>query len=106
MFLKGLGRQIRVLRQEKHLTQAELGERAGIGLKYVGEVERGRTNPTLQLVWRLSRVLAVEVFELFLFSVTDGDQDRVLRTQLMRLLKDCKGKELERVVQILRLLVE
>lgn len=40
MFLKGLGRQIRVLRQEKHLTQAELGKRAGIGLKYVGEVER------------------------------------------------------------------
>ena len=46
-FLKGLGQQIRVLRQEKNLTQAELAERAGIGPKYVGEIERGRTNPTM-----------------------------------------------------------
>lgn len=106
MFLKGLGRQVRILRQEKNLTQAELGEQAGMGLKYVGEVERGRTNPTVRLVWRLSRALAVEVFELFLFSASDEDQDRVLRTQLVRLLKDYKGRELEKVVQILRLVVE
>jgi transcriptional regulator with XRE-family HTH domain len=105
-FLKELGRQVRVLRREKNLTQAELGEQAGSGLKYVGEVERGRTNPTARLVWRLSRALEREVFELFLFSVSDEDQDRILRTQLVRLLKDRKGKELKRVVQILRLVVE
>ncbi len=105
-FLKELGRQVRILRQEKNLTQAELGEQAGIGLKYVGEIERGRTNPGVRLVWRLSRALAVEVVELFLFSVADEAQDRVLRAQLMRLLKDRKGRELERVVQILKLVVE
>jgi transcriptional regulator with XRE-family HTH domain len=105
-FLNGLGRQIRVLRQQRNLTQAELAERAGIGPKYVGEIERGRTNPTMRLVWRLSKALGVEVFEIFLFSLSDGEQESKLRTQLVRLLKNRRGKELERMAQILKLFEE
>jgi transcriptional regulator with XRE-family HTH domain len=105
-FLKGLGQQVRILRQSKNLTQAELAEKAEVGMKYVGEVERGRTNPTLRLVWRLSEALGVEVFELFLFSVIDREQDRRLRTQIVRLVKDRRGKDLERTMQILKVLGE
>jgi transcriptional regulator with XRE-family HTH domain len=104
-FLKGLGQQVRILREEKDLTQAELAERAGIGAKYVGEIERGQTNPTMRLVWRLSGALGVEVFELFLFSFTDGEQNKKLLLQLTSLLKRHTSKELERVVQILNLLI-
>jgi XRE family aerobic/anaerobic benzoate catabolism transcriptional regulator len=105
-FLQGLGRQVRSLRQSKNLTQARLAERAEVGMKYVGEVERGRTNPTLRIVWRLSVALGVEMFELFLFSVTDGEQDSTLRTQIVRLVKDRHGKELERMAQFLKVLGE
>jgi transcriptional regulator with XRE-family HTH domain len=105
VFLQALGRQVRALRQERELTQAELAERAEVGMKYVGEIERGRTNPTVRLVWRLSQALGVEASDLFLFSVTDGEQDGALRAQLMRFLKGRQGKELERVAQILKLIV-
>lgn len=105
-FLKGLGRQVRILRQSKNLTQAELAERAEVGMKYLGEIERGQTNPTLRLVWRLSAALGVEVFELFLFSATDGEPDSRLRTQIVGLLKDQQGKDLERMVRVLRALRE
>lgn len=101
-----MGRQVKALRQEKGLTQAKLAERAEVGMKYVGEIERGRTNPTVGLMWRLSGALRVDVFELFLFSVPDNDQDSRLRVQLVRLLKDRRGRELERVAQILRLIAE
>jgi transcriptional regulator with XRE-family HTH domain len=96
---------VRILREEKDLTQAELAERAGIGAKYIGEVERGRTNPTMRLVWRLGGALEAEVFELFLFSLMDGEPDGKARIQLMHILKKSKGKELERVMQILNLLI-
>lgn len=105
-FLKSLGQQVQILRQSKNLTQAELAERAEVGMKYVGEIERGRTNPTLRLVWRLSEALGVEVFEFFLFSVTDREQDSSLRAQIVRLVKDRQGKDLERTIQILKVLGE
>ena len=104
-FLKGLGRQVRIFRKDKRLTQVELGERAGIGMKYVGEVERGTTNPTLRLVWRLSRALEVEMFELFLFSSNDGDQDGKVRSRLMRTLKDHNGKVLEKIERLIKLML-
>ena len=102
IFLKGLGQQVRILRQERSITQAELAEQAGIGAKYVGEIERGRTNPTMRLVWRLGGALDVEVFELFLFSPAGGDQEGMLRTRLMQFLKDYRGKELQRAAEIFK----
>jgi len=105
-FLQGLGRQVRILRQGKKLTQAELAEKAEVGMKYVGEVERGQTNPTLRIVWRLSAALGVEVYELFSFSATDREQDGSLRIQIAGLVKDRHGKDLERMAQILKVLGE
>ena len=105
-FLKGLGQQIRILRQSKRLTQAELAEKAEVGMKYLGEIERGQTNPTLRLLWQLSAALGVDVYELFLFSVTDGEQDSHVRVQIVRLLKDRQGKDLERMARVLKVLGE
>jgi transcriptional regulator with XRE-family HTH domain len=87
-------------------SKAELAERAGVGAKYVGEIERGRTNPTIRLVRRLGGALDVEVFELFLFLLTDNEHDGKARVQLLRLLRNRTGKELERAAQIFRLFEE
>lgn len=40
-FLRTVGELIRAARSDGGLTQGELGERAGIGGKYVSEIERG-----------------------------------------------------------------
>lgn len=61
-----IGRRIRALRRERHLTQQDLGERVGLDRIYVGEIERGqRTNPTLANLRRLALALDVPVRELF-----------------------------------------
>jgi transcriptional regulator with XRE-family HTH domain len=105
-FLTALGRQVRGLRRARGLTQAELAEHAGIGMKYVGKIERGRTNPTMSLMWRLSGALDVDPSELFLFTSTDGDHGGLLRVQLLRFLQARQEKDLERIAQILKLIVE
>lgn len=43
---RGLGKRIRTLRRLKTLTQEELGEKAGLSYKFVGEIERGEVNPS------------------------------------------------------------
>ncbi|MBI4265992.1 MAG: helix-turn-helix transcriptional regulator [Acidobacteria bacterium] len=52
------------LRQARRLTQEQLAERAGLSYKFIGEVERGRGNPTLTTLSALSDALGVGLGDL------------------------------------------
>ncbi len=62
---KGLGKRIRMLRKTKMLTQEELGEKAGLSYKFVGEIERGEVNPSLESLIGIANALGVKVGDLF-----------------------------------------
>lgn len=53
------GRAIRDARLRQRLTQEQLAERSGLSYKFVGEVERGRGNPTLITMARLAGALGI-----------------------------------------------
>lgn len=59
-----VGARLRQLRQARRLTQEQLAERAGLSYKFVGEVERGRGNPTLTTLAALSEALGVALVDL------------------------------------------
>lgn len=63
-----LGERVRALRQARGWTQEDLGERAAISYKFVGQIERGDGNPTIETLQRLTRALDVDVTELFGWS--------------------------------------
>lgn len=62
---KGLGVQIRNLRKAKELTQEELGEKADLSYKYVGELERGQVNVSIDSLVRIADALGVKIGDLF-----------------------------------------
>jgi transcriptional regulator with XRE-family HTH domain len=81
-----LGERVRELRQARGWTQEALGERSALSYKFVGEIERGRGNPSVETLQRLSAALEVDVTELFgsavgvvreSYSVTADDLARV-----------------------------
>jgi transcriptional regulator with XRE-family HTH domain len=49
-----LGAALQKHRLQRGLTQAELAEFADLSLKYVGEIERGEANTTLEVLERLA----------------------------------------------------
>lgn len=55
-----LGRNVRALRRRVGLSQEAFGDEVGLHRTYVGGVERGERNLTLQTVQRLGEVLGVE----------------------------------------------
>lgn len=65
---KAFGRQLRQIRKLRQLTQEELGEKAGISYKYVGEMERGEANPSLDILVRLAQVLDISPEGFFVFA--------------------------------------
>lgn len=62
---KKIGETIRRLRKSQGFTQEQLGEKSGISYKFIGEVERGTVNPSLDSLIGISQALNVNVKELF-----------------------------------------
>lgn len=54
-----LGKNVRTLRMQQGLSQERFGDAVGLHRTYVGGVERGERNLTLQTVSRLGEVLGV-----------------------------------------------
>ena len=60
----GLGRRIRALRQDRHLSQEALAEKADLSTTYVSELERGRRDPSLSTLTALAAGLQVDLVDL------------------------------------------
>ena len=69
-----LGARVKQLRQGRRMTQEQLAERAGLSYKFVGEVERGRANPTLTTLAALADALGVTLIDVL---GIDGDRPRL-----------------------------
>ena len=56
-----LGRRVNALRVAQDLSQEELAGRAGLDRTYVSAIERGKANPTLIVLLRLTQTLGVSL---------------------------------------------
>ncbi|XID90457.1 helix-turn-helix domain-containing protein [Paenibacillaceae bacterium WGS1546] len=75
-FIKLLGERIRYIRKERGLSQEQLGEKAGLSEKYIGQVERGEKNLTIDSLYKISRGLSLALEELFRsLDPTDREDD-------------------------------
>ena len=63
-----LGRRIREIRKAKGLTQEELGSKADVSYKFVGEIERGQQNPSFDILVKIACALEIELLDLFRFE--------------------------------------
>lgn len=60
-----LGSRLKECRRSRRFTQEQLAERAGLSYKFIGEVERGLANPTVDTLTRLAEALDLDVADLF-----------------------------------------
>jgi putative transcriptional regulator len=63
--------RVKDLRVAAGLRQEDLAASTGVSRQTIISIERGRYNPSLELAWKLARMLGVTIEELFFF--TEGD---------------------------------
>ena len=74
---KILGQRIRNYRTSKGLSQEKLAELAGCHPTYIGQVERGEKNVTVESIEKISAALKVSLSELFEKLGKSGDEASV-----------------------------
>lgn len=62
---KEVGRRIRYYRKRKNLSQEKLAELCNLHPTYIGQVERGEKNASLESICRISEGLGVSLERLF-----------------------------------------
>jgi len=69
------GQRVRQLRQQKGLSQEDLGYETGLHRTYIGQIERAEKNITLRNIERVARELGVDIKDLFDFTTLDLDNN-------------------------------
>lgn len=62
---KKFGQRIQKLRTEKGLTQEDLADKIGVDRSYMGFLERGEKNATLDKIIKLANALGISIPKLF-----------------------------------------
>jgi transcriptional regulator with XRE-family HTH domain len=60
-----IGHRLRLLREQKGLTQGDIEEKCGMLRTYVSRVENNELTPTLETVEKFARVFKVPMYQLF-----------------------------------------
>lgn len=57
--------RIKEYRVRHNMTQGELADLVGVRRETIGNLEKGRYNPSLVLAWRIAAVFQVTIEEIF-----------------------------------------
>lgn len=90
---KVVGDRIRKYRKEKNLSQEELAHLASLHNTYIGQVERGEKNITIESLFKITRALEVTLADFFIN--TQSSTTKTLSTEISQIISilDIKSKK-------------
>jgi len=100
-----IGDHLRILREQRKLSQGDIEKRTGLLRCYVSRVENGHTVPAIETLEKLARALEIPLYQLFY----EGEEPPQLPNLLKRKASDdnvwgSTGKEARYLNKLRRLL--
>ncbi len=96
-----LGARIKAVRKERGWSQEQLAERVGISTQYVSNIERGKENPTLDLLLRVAQALKVSPAEIFDLEARGLDR-KTLQAEIRKVIETQDIERLRIALKVLR----
>ena len=98
---KTIGQRIRNYRTKLGLSQEKLAEYAGCHETYIGQVERGEKNATLESIEKIASALGVPLSQLFEKLGETDEKDKHIPLECYELLLSKSNEEQELLYRIL-----
>lgn len=96
-----IGTRIRNYRNMLRISQEELAERCGLHPTYIGQLERGEKNATLESIEKVADGLAISLDKLF-EHIGNNEQSINYPQQAYKLIQSASLNEQSRLVEILK----
>jgi transcriptional regulator with XRE-family HTH domain len=98
-----IGARIKEIRARNRINKERLAERMGINPKYLSSIERGKENPSLNTLIKLSESLEVDLGEIFsLLQIEDPAKRKSL---IISLLDDADSEQLKIIFKIISAII-
>ncbi|MEI7638997.1 MAG: helix-turn-helix transcriptional regulator [Syntrophus sp. (in: bacteria)] len=94
-----IGLRIGDIRRKKGITQEYLAGKMDIDPKYLSSIERGKENPTLNTLIKLSQALDVDLGEIF--AVVQIEDVTKRKNLVLSLINEADGEQLKQAYKIL-----
>jgi transcriptional regulator with XRE-family HTH domain len=80
------GKNIRIYRNRRNWSQADLAEYANISINFIGDMERGKKWPHPETLTKLADALEIRIFELFMEE--ENELNMETKKMMNRFIKD------------------
>ena len=98
---KTIGDRLRTYRNRAGLNQEELAEKAGVHPTYIGQLERGEKNATLETVEKVARALSLP-FEVLFEAIIEGDASNAVARECYELVTALPEKEQQAILDLVK----
>ncbi|MFE6074839.1 helix-turn-helix domain-containing protein [Paenibacillus sp. NPDC057886] len=95
-----VGERIRAIRKAKSLTQQQLAELSGLDDAYIGSLERGERNFSIDTLEKIVEALKIEPQNLFF--IEDHDEQQKAVHEYIAIISDLKNGELTILKNVIR----
>lgn len=101
---KELGLKIRFYRKEKKITQEQLAELCGFHPTYIGQLERGEKNASIETLYRVSRGLDISMCSLLdeIECAFDSQEETNVPLHIYHQLLSLPPRKQEKVYKIIQ----
>lgn len=87
-----IGTRLRILREEKGLSQGDIEKSTGVLRCYISRIENGHTIPSLETLERFAAALNVPLYQLFYMGAGEVSKPPVIRQKSLDELAAQPGK--------------
>ena len=99
------GKRVRSVREAVGLSREVAAEKASTTANYLGEIERGETWPSLELIVELATALGVSPATFFEFEAEEVDTT-LLHSKLQDILSARNTEQLQQALRVLKALFQ
>ena len=100
MLNNNLGKRIKQLRRERHITAEKLAEMTGLSTSFLREIERGNKKPALDKFVIIANCLEVSVDALLCDDIKKAEP--LMLNSITKKMKDLKPEQLQMVEAVFK----
>ncbi|WP_138417933.1 helix-turn-helix domain-containing protein [Aquibacillus sediminis] len=98
-----IGERLRLLRKKRGLSQEELAHLSCLHPTYIGQLERGEKNATLNTIEKVTSALEISIEELFQFQDPNNSQHEL---EILQQLEMVDAEDRATILKIIDVLIE